>query len=88
MGRAAKVQTPRAAVHRRPFPQPQVLGNAKGVVAVVVSVLYFQNPINKYTTLGYGVTVVGVVMYSKVGAVAAVCVGTLLFRRSSPSLAN
>ncbi|KAK2079689.1 hypothetical protein QBZ16_002084 [Prototheca wickerhamii] len=43
----------------------QVLGNAKGVVAVVVSVLYFQNPINEYTTLGYGVTVVGVVMYSK-----------------------
>lgn len=32
-----------------------------------MSVLYFQNPINEYTTLGYGVTVVGVVMYSKVG---------------------
>ena len=43
----------------------QVLGNVKGVVAVVVSVLWFRNPISLYGMLGYGVTVGGVVAYSQ-----------------------
>lgn len=42
----------------------QVLGNAKGVVAVVISVLCFRNPVTVYSTLGYAITVGGVVMYS------------------------
>lgn len=42
----------------------QVLGNAKGVVAVIASVLVFRNPINRYTVFGYLVTVGGVVAYS------------------------
>jgi len=44
-----------------------VLGNAKGVVAVVLSLIYFRNPVNFYSVFGYGVTVTGVVMYSQVG---------------------
>ena len=44
----------------------QVLGNVKGVVAVVVSVLWFRNPISLYGMLGYGVTVCGVIAYSQV----------------------
>ncbi len=44
----------------------QVLGNAKGVVAVIVSVLYFRNPVNTYSILGYAITVAGVVLYSQV----------------------
>ena len=44
----------------------QVLGNVKGVVAVVVSVLWFQNPISFMGMLGYGITVAGVVGYSQV----------------------
>ncbi|KAL6785738.1 hypothetical protein ACKKBF_B01450 [Auxenochlorella protothecoides x Auxenochlorella symbiontica] len=43
----------------------QVLGNAKGVVAVVTSVLYFQNPVNAMSALGYTITVAGVVAYSQ-----------------------
>ena len=42
----------------------QVLGNAKGVVAVIASVLVFRNPVNVYTVFGYLVTVAGVVAYS------------------------
>ena len=42
----------------------QVLGNAKGVVAVIASVLLFRNPVNVYTVFGYLVTVGGVVAYS------------------------
>jgi hypothetical protein len=42
-----------------------VLGNAKGVVAVVVSLLYFRNPVNFYSVFGYAITVTGVVMYSQ-----------------------
>ncbi|EFN57667.1 hypothetical protein CHLNCDRAFT_20807 [Chlorella variabilis] len=44
----------------------QVLGNAKGVVAVVLSLLYFRNPVNFYSVFGYTVTMTGVVMYSQV----------------------
>lgn len=43
----------------------QVLGNAKGVVAVVISILYFRNPVNVYSVLGYAITVTGVVLYSQ-----------------------
>jgi hypothetical protein len=47
-------------------PALQVLGNAKGVVAVVASVLYFRNPVNIYSGGGYAITVTGVVLYSQV----------------------
>ena len=40
----------------------------KGVVAVIVSVLWFRNPISLYGMLGYGVTVAGVIAYSQVDA--------------------
>lgn len=43
----------------------QVLGNAKGVVAVVMSVLCFRNPVTFYSILGYAITVGGVVLYSQ-----------------------
>ena len=43
----------------------QVLGNAKGVVAVIISVLCFRNPVTIYSMLGYGITVFGVVLYSQ-----------------------
>ena len=43
----------------------QVLGNAKGAVAVVVSILIFKNPISFIGMAGYGLTVIGVVMYSE-----------------------
>lgn len=42
----------------------QVLGNAKGVVAVIVSVLCFRNPVTVYSMLGYAITVGGVILYS------------------------
>ena len=53
--------------HRRHVtaPPPQVLGNAKGVVAVIISVLYFRNPVNFYSVFGYLITVSGVVLYSQ-----------------------
>ncbi|GJM94440.1 hypothetical protein PR202_ga11082 [Eleusine coracana subsp. coracana] len=43
----------------------QVLGNAKGIVAVVVSILIFRNPVTVVGMLGYGVTVAGVVLYGE-----------------------
>lgn len=43
----------------------QVLGNAKGAVAVVVSILIFRNPISVIGMLGYGLTVFGVILYSE-----------------------
>jgi len=43
-----------------------VLGNAKGVVAVIISLLYFKNPATFSSLFGYGVTVTGVVLYSQV----------------------
>ena len=46
----------------------QVLGNGKGVVAVIVSVLWFQNPVSIYGLAGYGVTLSGVIAYSQVRA--------------------
>ncbi len=49
----------------------QVLGNGKGVVAVIISVLWFQNPVSLYGLAGYGVTVSGVIAYSQ--ACPSVC---------------
>jgi hypothetical protein len=43
----------------------QVLGNAKGAVAVVVSIILFKNPVSGVGMVGYGVTVAGVVAYSE-----------------------
>ncbi|XP_058729150.1 probable sugar phosphate/phosphate translocator At3g11320 isoform X2 [Vicia villosa] len=43
----------------------QVLGNAKGAVAVVISILIFQNPISLIGMLGYVLTIIGVILYSE-----------------------
>ena len=43
----------------------QVLGNAKGAVAVVVSILIFKNPVSVTGMLGYSLTVIGVILYSE-----------------------
>ncbi|MED6196114.1 hypothetical protein PIB30_044241 [Stylosanthes scabra] len=43
----------------------QVLGNAKGAVAVVVSILVFKNPISVIGMMGYALTVTGVILYSE-----------------------
>ncbi|CAI5504152.1 unnamed protein product [Closterium sp. Naga37s-1] len=40
----------------------QVLGNAKGAVAVVVSILLFRNPVTVVGMIGYSITVIGVVL--------------------------
>jgi hypothetical protein len=37
----------------------QVLGNAKGAVAVVVSILLFRNPVSSTGMIGYTITVFG-----------------------------
>ena len=47
------------------FVSPQVLGNAKGAVAVVVSILLFRNPVTVFGMVGYSVTVLGVVLYGE-----------------------
>jgi len=38
----------------------QVLGNAKGAVAVVVSIIIFRNPVSGIGMFGYGITIAGV----------------------------
>ncbi len=43
----------------------QVLGNAKGVVAAVVSVLIFKNAVTWTGCIGYAITVGGVFLYSE-----------------------
>ncbi|KAG0473129.1 hypothetical protein HPP92_014986 [Vanilla planifolia] len=43
----------------------QVLGNAKAAVAAVVSVLIFRNPVTVTGMTGFGVTILGVVLYSE-----------------------
>ncbi|KAF9598557.1 hypothetical protein IFM89_028089 [Coptis chinensis] len=43
----------------------QVLGNAKGAVAVVVSISIFRNPVSVTGMLGYTLTVIGVILYSE-----------------------
>ncbi len=44
----------------------QVLGNAKGAVAVVVSIMVFRNPVSFTGMVGYAVCVAGCFMYSEV----------------------
>ncbi|XP_028061936.1 UDP-URONIC ACID TRANSPORTER 1 [Camellia sinensis] len=43
----------------------QVLGNAKGAVAVVISILLFQNPVTVVGIGGYTMTVMGVIAYGE-----------------------
>ncbi|KAK4272502.1 hypothetical protein QN277_021054 [Acacia crassicarpa] len=43
----------------------QVLGNAKGAVAVVISILIFRNPVTVVGMAGYTITVLGVVAYGE-----------------------
>ncbi|KAJ8769250.1 hypothetical protein K2173_001840 [Erythroxylum novogranatense] len=43
----------------------QVLGNAKGAVAVVVSILIFRNPVSVIGMFGYSITVFGVILYNE-----------------------
>lgn len=43
---------------------PQVLGNAKGVVAAAVSVAVFKNIVTLQGATGYAITVTGVFLYS------------------------
>ncbi|XP_059628044.1 probable sugar phosphate/phosphate translocator At3g11320 [Cornus florida] len=43
----------------------QVLGNAKGAVAVVISILIFRNPVSVTGMFGYTLTVIGVILYSE-----------------------
>ena len=43
----------------------QVLGNAKGVVAVMVSNLIFRNPVSINGMLGYILIVMGVILYNE-----------------------
>lgn len=51
----------------------QVLGNGKGVAAVIVSVMVFRNPVTVGSVTGYFITVSGVVsyMFAKRGAAVA-----------------
>ncbi|CAH1432176.1 unnamed protein product [Lactuca virosa] len=43
----------------------QVLGNAKGAVAVVISILLFRNPVTFVGIAGYSMTVMGVIAYGE-----------------------
>ena len=43
----------------------QVLGNAKGAVAVVISILLFRNPVTVVGMAGYTITVMGVAAYGE-----------------------
>lgn len=43
----------------------QVLGNAKGAVAVVISILLFRNPVTFTGIAGYTLTVMGVIAYGE-----------------------
>ena len=43
----------------------QVLGNGKGVVGVIMSILIFRNPVTVTGMFGYAITVAGVVCYGE-----------------------
>lgn len=43
----------------------QVLGNAKGVIAAVISIMIFHNPVTWRGVVGYAITVFGVFLYSE-----------------------
>lgn len=51
------------SAHKDACAPAQVLGCAKGVLATVVSVLIFQNPVTIPGAAGYAMTVVGVFAY-------------------------
>mmetsp|Transcript_39571 Transcript_39571/g.75786 ORF Transcript_39571/g.75786 Transcript_39571/m.75786 type:complete len:320 (-) Transcript_39571:123-1082(-) len=42
----------------------QVLGNAKGVVAAVISVIIFKNPVTAVGAFGYVITIIGTALYT------------------------
>lgn len=42
----------------------QVLGNAKSVLAVVISVMLFHNPVSAIGMIGYCVSLLGIYLYS------------------------
>ena len=56
----------------------QVLGNAKGVVAAIISVAIFKNPVTTAGAMGYLITVGGVVAYSQVRIHAPAPIATLV----------
>jgi len=43
----------------------QVLGNAKGIVATIVSILVFQNPVTATGMAGYSITIFGCILYNE-----------------------
>ena len=43
----------------------QVLGNAKGIIAVIVSILVFRNPVTVTGMAGYSITVFGCILYNE-----------------------
>lgn len=47
------------------FDNCQVLGNAKGAVAVVISILIFRNPVTFTGIAGYTMTVMGAAAYGE-----------------------
>ena len=42
-----------------------MIGNAKGVVCAIVSVLVFHNPVTAQGAIGYVITVFGTILYSE-----------------------
>ncbi|GMH04228.1 hypothetical protein Nepgr_006067 [Nepenthes gracilis] len=60
----------------------QVLGNAKGAVAVVVSILIFRNPVSVTGMFGYLLTVIGVVLYGEAKKWSNDCNSVLGFKGS------
>ena len=44
---------------------PQVLGNAKGVAAVAISIALFHNPFSALAAVGYFITLCGVFAYAE-----------------------
>ena len=50
----------------------QVLGNAKGVVAAIISVMIFKNEVTALGALGYAITVAGTGLYTWVKAMESV----------------
>ncbi|CAN1163250.1 hypothetical protein LINPERHAP2_LOCUS24927, partial [Linum perenne] len=53
------------AKNLKDFLDQLVLGNAKGDVAVMISILIFRNSVSVTGMLGYDLTVFGVILYSE-----------------------
>lgn len=51
----------------------QVLGNAKGVVAAVISILIFRNPVTLQGGMGYALALLGIALYSRVCLYSLAC---------------